>query len=793
MVVYIYVFQGYHYQCLLCRGVRKYFKTKYEVRRHLQDQHSGVGFQCAVCGLLFHRRNIKHSCNVTERDMEYVHRETGAFGEEARKMLVAFIQDKQDTHWKYITAEDEPESPVPVCRSVVVKPSQPVRRPNPRKETRPDSPMSLGEPEPILLEEPPRKKQRVEAATLSTLLNDLACTPSLSVDDSDVSEIEDETVNEHNVIETAVHIQKTDTYYEEEADKLYHKESKTSKGSEEKKNEKQSKRNQSETKTQEKKDEHRDTITKTHNEKQDETKKDKRKVIETQNKNDEQTRKVTETQNDKQNEASKDTCKENQNVTHKQNMIDEQTEKEIQNENEKEGNKETKSDKLKDTEEHCMTDKPRKPQNVVFENKERDESNDKDIESQDVTGEETKKDKKTDKENEMRVEVGGQNVKETQNKRKNHEPKKKDKKDKNTDKEQKKTPQEKKEAGVNKVNLKSKENKTENQRGKDMSNKKVDKMKTKSMENNKKKITLKEYEARRVDDKEIQESTVAGQSSESSMVCSNSILDDILQDITNTYNNTQQNSSIRGPTQVQTTHQAESQSEFTETLSAVASITNNSVDQVVENACGVVSDCALELVEELVITEEVDNIIDRISEEIIEEKNLRKEQKSKRKAEKRKLEQNDINEPNEKRLSECGENTDVTETEINNMGNDKDLENLKKIQGCKVVLNVGGARFETSVLTLRKDSNSLLAKLFSEHSPIIPQGNSIFLDRDASHFKLILNYLRYDGDIVPAMLPREKRHLQELLKECEYYRIQGLYKIVKRRLKHLTELYGVDC
>ena len=136
---------------------------------------------------------------------------------------------------------------------------------------------------------------------------------------------------------------------------------------------------------------------------------------------------------------------------------------------------------------------------------------------------------------------------------------------------------------------------------------------------------------------------------------------------------------------------------------------------------------------------------------------------------------------------------DVTETEINNMGNDKDLENLKKIQGCKVVLNVGGARFETSILTLRKDSNSLLAKLFSEHSPIIPQGNSIFLDRDASHFKLILNYLRYDGDIMPAMLPREKRHLQELLKECEYYRIQGLYKIVKRRLKHLTELYGVDC
>ena len=62
-------------------------------------------------------------------------------------------------------------------------------------------------------------------------------------------------------------------------------------------------------------------------------------------------------------------------------------------------------------------------------------------------------------------------------------------------------------------------------------------------------------------------------------------------------------------------------------------------------------------------------------------------------------------------------NTDVTETEINNTGNDKDLENIKKIQGCKVVLHVGGARFETSVLTLRKDSNSLLAKLFQNIVP----------------------------------------------------------------------------
>ena len=67
---------------------------------------------------------------------------------------------------------------------------------------------------------------------------------------------------------------------------------------------------------------------------------------------------------------------------------------------------------------------------------------------------------------------------------------------------------------------------------------------------------------------------------------------------------------------------------------------------------------------------------------------------------------------------------------------DDDLEALRTIQSQKVILNVGGARFETSRLTLRRDPNSLLAKLFTTESSIIPQGNSVFIDRDASHFKL---------------------------------------------------------
>ena len=89
---------------------------------------------------------------------------------------------------------------------------------------------------------------------------------------------------------------------------------------------------------------------------------------------------------------------------------------------------------------------------------------------------------------------------------------------------------------------------------------------------------------------------------------------------------------------------------------------------------------------------------------------------------------------------------------------DEDLNFLKKIQSNRVILNVRGARFETSRRTLRKDLNSLLAKLFMTEYSIIPQGNSIFTDRDASHFKVIFNYLRYGLEINPAILPKERKY-----------------------------------
>ena len=86
-MMFAFIFQGLHYLCLKCQRVQRFFKAKADVKRNLQEQHSGIQFQCSICGYLFHRRNISHSCNATEADMEYVDPITGIYGEQARQKL----------------------------------------------------------------------------------------------------------------------------------------------------------------------------------------------------------------------------------------------------------------------------------------------------------------------------------------------------------------------------------------------------------------------------------------------------------------------------------------------------------------------------------------------------------------------------------------------------------------------------------------------------------------------------------------------------------------------------------
>ena len=93
-----------------------------------------------------------------------------------------------------------------------------------------------------------------------------------------------------------------------------------------------------------------------------------------------------------------------------------------------------------------------------------------------------------------------------------------------------------------------------------------------------------------------------------------------------------------------------------------------------------------------------------------------------------------------------------------------------------VKLNVGGHYFTTSLQTLTKDPNSMLAAMFSGKFEMEPRGDgAFFIDRDGTHFRFILNYLR-TGKLT---LPDGATFLKELAEEAEFYQIQGILDELK--------------
>ena len=111
---------------------------------------------------------------------------------------------------------------------------------------------------------------------------------------------------------------------------------------------------------------------------------------------------------------------------------------------------------------------------------------------------------------------------------------------------------------------------------------------------------------------------------------------------------------------------------------------------------------------------------------------------------------------------------------------------LQQSQEGRVILNIGGQCFQTSRVTLMADPTSMLALMLRKGCPLRPSRNTYFLDRDPSHFKFILNYLRNGAHVDICMLPHEKRYLLEMLMESRFYMLSGLEDIILARLKQVT-------
>ena len=88
----------------------------------------------------------------------------------------------------------------------------------------------------------------------------------------------------------------------------------------------------------------------------------------------------------------------------------------------------------------------------------------------------------------------------------------------------------------------------------------------------------------------------------------------------------------------------------------------------------------------------------------------------------------------------------------------------------KLCLDVGGTVFHTTYTTLSRERESMLARMFGgELRPAAEELGRHFIDRDGTHFRYILNYLR-DGTVA---LPHDEQLQKELLVEANYYGLDG--------------------
>ena len=97
---------------------------------------------------------------------------------------------------------------------------------------------------------------------------------------------------------------------------------------------------------------------------------------------------------------------------------------------------------------------------------------------------------------------------------------------------------------------------------------------------------------------------------------------------------------------------------------------------------------------------------------------------------------------------------------------------LEHVQFSKTLkLNIDGQLFTTSLDTMKKDPGSMFHALFSGRFDAKPaEDGSYFIDRDGTHFRYILNYLR----TTQLVVPEDKIVRKELLNEAEFYQVQGI-------------------
>ena len=171
----------------------------------------------------------------------------------------------------------------------------------------------------------------------------------------------------------------------------------------------------------------------------------------------------------------------------------------------------------------------------------------------------------------------------------------------------------------------------------------------------------------------------------------------------------------------------------------------------------------------------------RRQEELEEMKRREKEERRKQRKERKRLNQERREEESEQAVEESqyrGE--EERQEEENNI----EVERTQTDDEDRVTLDVGGRHFATSRKTLLRDKESIFHNMLKEGV------HHYTIDRDGGHFRYILNFLRAEGSMTLASLPRENRFLIELQNESIYYHLSGLEELVSKRLE-MYKILGI--
>ena len=96
--------QDTQFLCKVCGD--RFFKTRYDITRHLEEQHGGFAYKCNICNRVCNRVGKHASCRAGRDEMLLFHRQTGARGVEAQQQLEEYYRTKLPQLWEAVPVEN---------------------------------------------------------------------------------------------------------------------------------------------------------------------------------------------------------------------------------------------------------------------------------------------------------------------------------------------------------------------------------------------------------------------------------------------------------------------------------------------------------------------------------------------------------------------------------------------------------------------------------------------------------------------------------------------------------------